>query len=512
MRETKVNLKHLLEDIRDSYTVPLEEIILVELIANALDSGASRISFLIDRENKTFTVVDNGKGMKRDILADYHNIATTTKIRGKGIGFAGVGAKLSLLIADYVITEAKGGYGSRCATKWWLKSDTSAPWQFTTFSGKVNSPRGVAVSIILRDSAFPLLSEEFLFQKIYQHFYPLFHPQLFQLILKHIYKKGVEFFINGQKVSFTYSHSFNPKMFQIKIGQGRYKKLAGVGYLSKGDNIDHLLGMGLAVSTYGKVIKSGWEWLGINPSRENNIVGVVEIPELASILTTSKMDFLKDAKSLKKYYSFRKAIQQAVTPLLAEMGEEVNHLAEQKIFCSLANEIERALRYVLGDFPELVPLLGIRHLKKLGLGLEPVIGSLISITTGNPAQEDASTEEQENASNKQSSDNQPKNPSAISAKKSKKSSKGPALSIGFEKREQGDGMARMMESKIWINSSHPAYQRVKKTKQEPYHIVFCVALALSDFLEDNSSPHKFIDDFLASWGRGEQKTNRLLEI
>ena len=36
--ETRVNLKHLLEDMRDSYSSPLEEVILTELLANALDS------------------------------------------------------------------------------------------------------------------------------------------------------------------------------------------------------------------------------------------------------------------------------------------------------------------------------------------------------------------------------------------------------------------------------------------------------------------------------------------
>lgn len=46
MRETRVNLKHLLEDIRDSYNIPIEEAIVSELVANALDSGADSVFFL----------------------------------------------------------------------------------------------------------------------------------------------------------------------------------------------------------------------------------------------------------------------------------------------------------------------------------------------------------------------------------------------------------------------------------------------------------------------------------
>lgn len=46
--ETRVNLKHLLEDIRDSYSSPIEEVIITELVANALDSKATEIHFSAD--------------------------------------------------------------------------------------------------------------------------------------------------------------------------------------------------------------------------------------------------------------------------------------------------------------------------------------------------------------------------------------------------------------------------------------------------------------------------------
>ena len=106
MPETRVNLKHLLEDNRDSYPFPLEEAIVTELIGNALDSGAARIEFTPDRQQNSLTFVDNRGGMLPQQLEQYHNIAATTKTRGKGIGFAGLGAKLALLIGE-VVTETK---------------------------------------------------------------------------------------------------------------------------------------------------------------------------------------------------------------------------------------------------------------------------------------------------------------------------------------------------------------------------------------------------------------------
>ncbi len=95
MGETRVDLQHLLEDLRDAYTGSLEETILTEITANALDSGATRISFQPRATDGTLTVVDDGRGMKRRDLGRYHDVAASSKARGEGIGFAGVGIKLS---------------------------------------------------------------------------------------------------------------------------------------------------------------------------------------------------------------------------------------------------------------------------------------------------------------------------------------------------------------------------------------------------------------------------------
>ena len=68
----------------------IEETILTEIMANSLDSGASSIQLFTDPAGRTLTV-NNGSGMKRRELAPFHNIAASTKTRGEGIGFAGVG-------------------------------------------------------------------------------------------------------------------------------------------------------------------------------------------------------------------------------------------------------------------------------------------------------------------------------------------------------------------------------------------------------------------------------------
>src|SRR5262245_30184076 len=39
--------------------------------------------------------------------------------------------------------------------------------------------------------------------------------------------------------------------------------------------------VGIAISTYGKVIKRGWDWLGLTPVDGDRITGLVEAPDLA---------------------------------------------------------------------------------------------------------------------------------------------------------------------------------------------------------------------------------------
>jgi HSP90 family molecular chaperone len=76
--ETRVDLQHLLEDLRDAYSGSLEETILTEVIANALDSGATRIRLLSDATDATLTIVDDGRGMQRRELSRYHEVAANT--------------------------------------------------------------------------------------------------------------------------------------------------------------------------------------------------------------------------------------------------------------------------------------------------------------------------------------------------------------------------------------------------------------------------------------------------
>ncbi|MDP2593428.1 MAG: ATP-binding protein [bacterium] len=525
--ETRVNLKHLLEDIRDSYNAPLEEVIITELIANALDSKATRLDFFVDEKNCFLRCVDNGVGMKRPKLREYHNIAASTKTRGQGIGFAGVGAKLSLLLADKVTTESRGGHGSRAATEWRLTNPYRAPWKFVPFSETIPYPKGTSVTIYFTDSQAHLLKRNFVGNTIIKHFYPLFHDYLKEEILRYIYKKGIEMTVNGELLSIPDSEQRIDNGFKVYLGKGRRpigagfltKKVLEQGWLARlaGKAPDErVIASGLSVATYGKVIKTGWEWVGIMPKSAVELVGVLEIPALSEVLTTNKSDFLSDAVNLRRFYRIRKAVQQAVLPVLRSLGEygSAEKPSTAKNIKPLTRQIENALQGLSSEYPELESLLGAKRVDKAGTmgrkggGEEKESPASPKEKTKN---EDIGQEGvKESAEEKSRQDAKPKKGGEGTAKK-------PGFTLVLEDlADMSDSLGRVVEDTISVNTLHPMWRKAIASKQEEYHILVVVGLLLSDFAAPEHHPRDFLAKFLSSWSTlntDEQKSvqGKLLE-
>ena len=216
--ETRVDLQHLLEDLRDAYTGELEETILTEVAANALDSGATRIELRADPAAATLTVVDDGRGMLRRELARYHDVAASTKSRGEGIGFAGVGIKLGLLIAGEVVTETRRG-ASHVATVWHLATRYRAPWKWIPPPG-LTGARGTAVRLRLTNPLSPLLDAGYLEETLRRHFEPLFDP-VFDDVLRRHYARAVVFVVDGQPLARAGAPGRERVTIPIRIGRKR---------------------------------------------------------------------------------------------------------------------------------------------------------------------------------------------------------------------------------------------------------------------------------------------------
>ncbi len=349
MGETRVDLLHLLEDLRDAYPGSLEQTIVSEIAANALDSGATTISFATDAGARTLTVLDDGSGMSRAELRRYHDLGASTKTRGKGIGFAGVGIKLGLLACEEVLTETRRGK-SHVATRWRLASRHRAPWQWTPPPGLVVE-HGTAVRLTVANGLSPLLDPGFLVNILRRHFAPLLDPGFATVLTAH-YPAGVLLRVNGALVT---ADGIRAERASIVVRVGRVRKPSAMWYVELCDEPLSDDRTGVAVSTRGKVIKRGWDWLGLSPAAAAHVTGLVEAPALASALTLTKGDFLRTGRAGMLYLAYRKALQEAVGAQLTAWGDERAAVTEtQRV---KRRPLERLLRAVLAELADDFPLL-----------------------------------------------------------------------------------------------------------------------------------------------------------
>jgi hypothetical protein len=288
MGETRVDLQHLLEDLRDAYPGALEETILTEVVANSLDSGATCLQLTADPASSTLTIVDDGSGMRRRDLVRYHDLAASTKTRGHGIGFAGVGIKLGLLVCEDVVTETRRGK-EHVASRWHLAGRHKAPWRWVPPLGLV-AEHGTAVQLKLHNALSPLLDKGYIEGSLRRQYQPLLEPE-FDAMLAAYYPKGFRFEVNGRVLERRQAQG--AEVSKLAVCLARKRKPAAIGYLSRSESPFQEDQRGLAISTFGKVIKRGWDWLGITPAAPDRMTGMIEAPALAEALTLNKGDFVR---------------------------------------------------------------------------------------------------------------------------------------------------------------------------------------------------------------------------
>ncbi|HEY7164258.1 MAG TPA: ATP-binding protein [Candidatus Binatia bacterium] len=523
MGETRVDLLHLLEDLRDAYPGSLEETILTEIIANALDSGASEISLDCDPTQSTLTTLDNGSGMKRRDLARYHDVAASTKSKGQGIGFAGVGIKLGLLVCEEVLTETRRGK-NHVASSWHLASRYRAPWHWVPPPGLV-AERGTAVRLKLQNALSLLLDAGFVEGTLHRHFQPLLDPAFDDFLGLH-YPRGVRFFINGRIVEKQPWQASLRASLEIRLF--RKRKPSAFGCLLREDTSLSEERRGVAISTYGKVIRRGWDWLGITPAMPDRIGGLIEVPELAACLTLNKGDFIRTGARGATYLAYRKAIQEAVSRQLTAWGDERETAEEAppREVRPLQRDLAHVLEDLALDFPLLASLVETRAggQKKLplagnGNGGEArafIAGSIAeqAETFGNEERRGESTgDEPVGATGRSPSEpNAPEtaptiNP-AITVLPGRGSTRRPAhygLDIQFEQRPDDIELGRLVQSTVWVNQAHPAYRRAIVSRSVGYHIALSVAMALAPLAAETANEHGFVTAFLSRWGEGIDK-------
>lgn len=348
IHESGINFRNLIKDLADMYPEEVSDVVISELIANSLDAKASTISISYNREEKVLVFTDNGKGMEKSQFDEYHDFAASLKSRGTGIGFAGLGAKISFNVANQVITETK----SDCflgGSNWYLKSNKKLVWE--EIEPKHLKNNGTRVEIRFKTNANVSYSNsEDIIRIIKSQYLPLLDIRFLKLYKKTgIYPETLRFVVNGKIVeplncakyySLSKFREFTPKIKNKRIGYG-YMGLADKEYPVAENRC------GILLCTYGKIIKS--ELFNQFPGQfGTKIFGMVEIKEFINFLTTSKNDFTRKGK-FKKFESLYSPIREEFKEWLKVLGVESSEIIARNEALRLEKEINK----ILDEIPEL---------------------------------------------------------------------------------------------------------------------------------------------------------------
>ncbi len=291
----------------------------------------------------------------------------------------------------------------------------------------------------------------------------------------------------------------------IAVRLARKRKPSAAGYLVR-DRVPLPEEQGgLAISTFGKVIKRGWDWLGLTPATPDRVGGLIEAPALAECLTLNKADFIRVGVRGAVYLAYRKAIQEAVAAQLAAWGD-------------LADPGDHARRRAArpwngiwsrfsGSSPRISPC-SLRWSSggpagsdgcPRGDGATGQAGAICwcrsRLCTGKrrwpkplpgPAgQSGAPSVDRDAPGTPPAASTDAGAPPALAPAATLPSERGRrqpgryGLSLQFAQRPDDPELARLIESTVWINEAHPAYRRAAASRSEGYHLAVAVALALA---------------------------------
>lgn len=387
--------------------------------------------------------------------------------------------------------------------------------------------RGTAVQLKLQNALSPLLDEGYLEGTLRRQYQPLFQSEFGEVLVVH-YPKGFRFEINGRVLECQ--HVVGVEVSKLAVCLQRKRKPVAIGYLARNEFSFPEDSRGMAVSTFGKVIKRGWDWLGLMPAAPDRIAGMIEAPALAAALTLNKGDFVRVGSRGALYLGYRKAIQEAVSRQLAHWGDsrETDDKASRRAVRPMERDLETVLVELAEEFPLLASLVEQRAggQKRLPIeqtdsaedGLALLSLSVMSQTEdsveiGSPVealQEPAEPQAPLEEVKEEPLPQQEHSPgvAVVSGAKGRSRSGRYGLNIRFESSDGDPDLGRLVESTVVINDAHPAYRRAVASRSEGYHIALTVSLALARLAVPPAEEHEFVTAFLTHWGEALDRAPR----
>jgi len=326
-RESGVHFLKMIEDLRNQFPYKALNAFLIEAFANSVDAGSTRIDIFIGSD--IIKILDNGKGMKYDEFLDYHNLASETKTRGIGIGFAGVGAKIFLDKVYYIITETKSK-NFHAATNWAFHGDKLRFIRIPV-QNRVTHDTGTYVEAKIKDlNEIKNLTIDNIRSTLQQHYNAILQG--------HYGEKRIT--INNELIlpfNIDPNNIEEEKEFSIKVGKNNIK-----GYIIKTKSEINELFRGFQIVVYGKTICTNS--FNQYPTYSALFTGMFFADYLIDIVTTPKSDFNRQSPIWKKFNS---RVGKDIGDWLDQIGAKIKLPEQSDNLKSLSQQIEKTVNELL---------------------------------------------------------------------------------------------------------------------------------------------------------------------
>lgn len=502
---SNVNFRKLIQDLADMYNYPVPEVILTELVANSLDANASRIEITYNAKNRILIVEDDGCGMTKEQFKEYHDFAAELKSRGDGIGFAGLGAKISFNVASRVLTETQSS-SFMGGSNWYLASEKELVWE--DFSEiKKHKGKGTRVEVYFDKSGDePYIDEDEIAYILKKQYLPLFDIDALSLYsnLKR-YSQDLTFLINGSALQKSHiEEEFKlekAKRFFLQVKGKRY----GFGCFGLSQS-EYPLGedtAGIAVCVFGKVVQYDYfkQFPGDMSSR---IFGFVEIPPLIEFLNTSKSGFKKHKSTANKFRMYYEPAREEFKKWLSEIGIKPIETIESEEAVKLEQEIKK----LVNELPELLQIFGSSIKRDIK---QPKINGEIPVSAHEGGDITYPIGEGQRGKGEGYIDEGIDTLSSLKEEKEGKEraspisrSKRAGVRISFANKPERIELAWLDGNIIFINLGHKSYIKVRNdSKARKLHNIFSIALCLEKELKDQQliePADPFIERMMSAWG------------
>ena len=479
-RRSQVNFRKLVGDLADMYPDDPFDVVIAELVANSLDAKAKNIAVAWDDDSKMLVVADDGNGMVADQFTEYHDFAAELKARGSGIGFAGVGAKVSFNIASRVVTETRNN-GVSSASDWRWHDDGSLIWDHISSDKLVAN--GTRVEVHFNHDQVPSgVNDEYLIGVLKRHYLPLFITEFARSYIEsRLYPVLPQFKINGSPIPQddlkTAAELSQRENFKIQSG-GRGVGWGAIGISERNFPVGGNA-YGVLLCTYGKVIKS--ELFGQSTGMLGaKLFGIVEVPHLIKYLTTNKSDLKGGPGRNRELNALLDPIRERLRKFLVNHGVTLTEQSRNR----LSEKLERELIKMVPRLPELQDFEGLLH-ESRKLRKSDSDNKLTSKGGQGDSRKSNKT------SKTQTKRQQPR----------RKRKSGPR--VAFESHSSRGETAWIDSNTVVINSGHEAYcNRATQDQARLTYCMFAIGVALDKAeLVQPADGGSYVDKFIAAWGK-----------